>query len=91
LLEDAVTNPIAAQAAALIFGAFIIALAAILIFLPAPAGEWSPNVRPQRSRHRELQPKRDLLGEFVVIGPEDHRREDLVYQRVYGDRSRIRL
>jgi hypothetical protein len=32
LLEDAVANPLAAQAAALIFAAFIIALAAILLF-----------------------------------------------------------
>lgn len=91
LLEDAVANPIAAQAAALIFGAFIIALAAILIFYLLRPENGAPTPRPQRSRHRESLPKKDLLGEFVVIGPGDQHREDLVYQRVYRDRSRIRL
>ena len=91
LLEDAVTNPLAAQAAALIFSAFIIALAAILLFYLVRPENSAPTPRPRRSRHRELLPKKDLLGEFVVIAPGDHRREDLVYQRVYRDRSRIRL
>src|SRR6266436_1264604 len=91
LLEDAVANPLAAQAAALIFSAFIIALAAILLFYLLRPENGAPTPRPHRSRHRELLPKKDLLGEFVVIGPGDHRREGLVYQRANKDRSRIRL
>ena len=91
LLEDAVANPLAAHAAALIFGAFIIALAAILLFYLLRPKNGAPTSRPQRSRHGELLPTKDLLGEIVVIGPGDRRRQDLVYQRVYRDRSRIRL
>lgn len=91
LLEDAVANPLAAQAAALIFGAFIIALAAILLFYLLRPENSAPAPPPQQSRHGELLPKKDLLGEFVVLGPGDHRRENLVYQRVYRDRSHIRL
>ena len=91
LLEDAVANPLAAHAAALIFGAFITALAAILLFYLIRPENGAPTSRPLQSRHGELLPTKDLLGEIVVIGPGDRRRQDLVYQRVYRDRSRIRL
>jgi len=91
LLEDAVANPLAAQAAALIFGAFIIALAAILLFYLLRPENGEPTSRPQQPRHGELLPNKNLIGDIVVAGPGDHRREDLVYQRVYRDNSRIRL
>src|SRR6266404_5797124 len=91
LLEDAVANPLAAQAAALIFGAFITALAAILLFYIIRPENGAPTSRPLQSRHGELLPKKKLLGEIAVIEPGDRRRQDLVYQRVYRDRSRIRL
>ena len=91
LLEDAVANPLAAQAAALIFAAFIIALAAILLFYLIRPENGAPTSRTQQPRHGELLPNKNLLGEIAVIEPGDHRREDLVYQRVYRDRSRIRL
>jgi hypothetical protein len=91
LLEDAVANPLAAQAAALIFGAFITALAAILLFYIIRPENGAPTSRTQQPRHGELLPNKNLLGEIAVIEPGDHRREDLVYQRVYRDRSRIRL
>jgi hypothetical protein len=91
LLEDAVADPLAAQAAALIFAAFIIALAAILLFYLIRPENGAEMSRTQQSRHGELLPKKNLLGEIALIEPGDHRREDLVYQRVYRDRSRIRL
>lgn len=91
ILEDAVANPLAAQAAALIFGAFIIAVAAILLFYLLRPENAAPTSRPQQPRHGELLPNKNLLGEIVVLGPGDRRRQDLVYQRVYRDRSRVRL
>ena len=91
LLEDAVANPLAAQAAALIFGAFITALAAILLFYLIRPENGAPTSRTQQPQHGELPSKNKLLGDIVVAGPGDHRREDLVYQRVYRDNSRIGL
>ena len=91
MLRDAVANPLAAQAATLISGAFIIALAAILLFYLIRPENGAPTPRRQHSRHDVLLPKKDLLGGIIVIGPRDHHRQDLVYQRVYRDNSRIRL
>ena len=91
ILEDAVANPIAVQAAALIFGAFIIALATILLFyLIRP--ESSPRTsRREQTLHLELLPQRELLEEAPVTPSQESSREGLVYQRVYKDHSRIRL
>ena len=91
LLEDAVANPLPAQAAALIFGAFITALAAILLFYLLRPKNGAPTSRPLQPHHVELLPKKNLLGEIAAIEPGDRRREDLVYQRVYRDNSRIQL
>ena len=91
LLEDAVANPLAAQAAALIFAAFIIALAAILLFYLLRPENGAPTSRTQQPRHGELLPNKNLLGEIVAIRPGDQPHQDLLYQRVYRDRSRIRL
>jgi hypothetical protein len=90
VLEDAFANPLAAQAAALIFGAFVIALATILLYyLVKPRGE------PRRSReeHRRQAnplPKKEFLEEVSLVARQDDGRKDLVYQRVYVDHSRIR-
>jgi hypothetical protein len=91
LLRDAVANPLGAQAATLIFGAFIIALATILLFYLLRPDNGAPRSRRQRSRHGELLPKKDLFGKIVVMEARDRRPQDLVYQRVYRDQSRIRL
>jgi hypothetical protein len=91
MLGDAVANPLAAQAATLISGAFIMALATILLFYLIRPENRAPTPRPQLSRHGEFLPKKDLFGKIVVMEPRDHRRQDLVYQRVYRDNSRIRL
>ena len=91
LLGDALLNPLAAQAAALIFGAFSIALATILLFYLLRPERRAPSCHRQQSRHRGLLPKRELLGKIVVMEPRNQHRPDLVYQRVYRDQSRIRL
>ena len=91
LLGDAVANPLAAQAATLIFGAFITALATILLFYLLRPDNGTPRSRRQRSRHGELLPKKELFGKIVVMEARDRHRQDLVYQRVYRDNSRIRL
>jgi hypothetical protein len=91
LLRDAVANPLAAEAATLIFGAFIIALATILLFYLLRPDNGTPRSLRQQSRHGELPPKRELRGKIVVMEVRSRRRQDLVYQRVYRDNSRIRL
>ena len=91
MLRDAVANPLAAQAASLISGAFILALATILLFYLIRPEIGAPTLRRQQSRHGELLPKKELLGKIVVMEARNHRRKDLVYQRVYRDNSRIRL
>jgi hypothetical protein len=91
ILEDAVANPIAAQAAGLIFGAFIIALATILLFyLIRPDG--SPRTsRREQTLHLELLPQQELLEQAPLTPSQESSREGPVYQRVYKDHSRIRL
>jgi hypothetical protein len=92
ILEDAFADPLAAQAAALIFGAFIIALATILLYyLVKPRGE------PRRGRRDRPHPGARLpkqefvdVEEIALDTAQDDARKDLVYQRVYVDHSRIR-
>jgi hypothetical protein len=90
ILEDAFSDPLAVQAAALIFGAFIIALATILLYyLVKPRRELS-RVRKQRPHPAERLPKHAFVDEVSLVAPPDGDRKDLVYQRVYVDHSRIR-
>ena len=92
ILEDTFSDPLAAQAAALIFGAFIIALATILLYyLVKPRGE------PHRMGRDRTRPAARLakhgfvdVEEISLAAPRDDARKDLVYQRVYVDHSRIR-
>jgi hypothetical protein len=87
ILEDAFADPLAAQAAALIFGAFSIALATILLYyLVKPRGE------PRRMGRERPHPEQEFVDveEIALDAPQDDARKDLVYQRVYVDHSRIR-
>jgi hypothetical protein len=87
ILEDTFSDPLAAQAAALIFGAFSIALATILLYyLVKPRGE------PRRTRRDRPHPEQEFVDveEIALNAPQDDARKDLVYQRVYVDHSRIR-
>ena len=89
ILEDAFSDPLAAQAAALIFGAFIIALATILLYyLIRPTTE--PRRTRKNLRHAVSVPSQEFMEEIPLVAPRDDARKDLVYQRVYVDHSRIR-
>jgi hypothetical protein len=90
MLEDVFANPIAAQAAALICGAFVIALATILLYYLI-----RPGTAPRRNRQKhELQdapqPESGFMQELTLSARREDGREDLAYQRVYVDHSRIR-
>jgi len=90
ILVDAFADPLAAQASALIFGAFVIALATILLFYLV-----KPRREPRRIRKERPHPAAGLLApEFIeevsFIASRHDARKDLVYQRVYVDHSRIR-
>jgi hypothetical protein len=91
ILEDAFAHPLAAQAAALIFGAFIIALATILLFYLIKPGKQPRMTRQERPGHAEVLSEQEFLEELSVLARQDDSRKDLVYQRVYVDHSRIRL
>ena len=90
ILEDAFANPLAAEGAGLIFGAFIIALATILLYyLVRPRGE-PHRSREERPRQAVVLQKQKFIEEVSLVARRDDSREDLVYQRVYVDHSRIR-
>jgi len=90
ILADAFAHPIEAGAAAVISAAFIIALAAILLFFL---------VKPQK-RFRTASPNRSLDSASPAVRPiskpvayavqRDHSRNNLTYQRFYVDHSRVR-
>jgi hypothetical protein len=90
LLEDAFANPIAAQAAALIAAAFIIALGTILLYyLISPGKKPGPSVQKRPQRPVSL-PKPQFFEEVPIAARQDNGRTDLAYQRIYVDHSRIR-
>lgn len=89
ILEDALANPVAAQATAVIAGAFSIALASILLFYLLKSSARPRSVADShRSRAISLQTSLDLRKSSLMAEGEDSRR-DLVYQRIYVDHSRI--
>lgn len=89
ILDDALANPIAAQAAAVIAAASSIALATILLFyLLKPVKKVSGAVPHGASK--VVPPNRQSLlrDSSRNAGEEDFHR-DLSYQRIYVDHSRI--
>jgi len=91
ILEDAVAHPLAAQAAALIFGSFIIALATVLLFYLIRPGSGPPRLRREQAHRDKSLPQQEFLEEAPVTAHQNKDHEDPVYQRVYKDHSRIRL
>jgi hypothetical protein len=91
ILEDAFAHPLAAQAAALISGAFIIALATILLFYLIKPGKQPRMMRQERPGHAAVLSEQEFLEGVSLLARQDDSRKDLVYQRVYVDHSRIRL
>lgn len=90
ILDDAFANPRDAGAVAVISAAFIIALAAMLLFFL---------IKPQR-RSRPASPDGSLDSSSPAVRPifkpvaravqRDNSRNNLTYQRFYVDHSRIR-
>jgi hypothetical protein len=89
ILEDALANPVAAQPAAVIAGAFSIALATILLFyvLKPSVGMYSPADRRHRRTIASEAPLE--LPKTSPMAQEGDSRRDLLYQRIYVDHSRI--
>jgi hypothetical protein len=90
ILADAFENPVAAQAAALIGAAFVIALASIILYYLL-----KPRKNPHALKRRHRVQERSRL----VMPPLDRPRSvsetqviqmDLPYQRNYVDHTRIR-
>jgi hypothetical protein len=90
ILADAMANPIAAQAAAVIAGAFIIALATILLFYLIKPEKKPRAAGLQHARDAISAAKRPLFGEASWMTAGEDPRRDLAYQRLYVDHSRIR-
>lgn len=91
IIEDAFAHPLAAQAAALISGAFAIALATILLFYLIKPGKQPRMIREDHPRHAAVPSERKVLEELSLSVRRDDGDKDLASQRVYVDHSRIRL
>lgn len=89
ILEDALANPVAAQAAAVIAAAFSIALATILLFYVLKPGKNTGAAVPQRASRVLAPAKKSFLSESSKSAKEDDSRKDLAYQRIYVDHTRI--
>jgi hypothetical protein len=66
ILEDAFSDPLAAQAAALIFGAFIIALATILLYYLVKPRTEPRRSRQERPRRAAVPTKLEFIGRFPL-------------------------
>jgi hypothetical protein len=91
ILEDAFAHPLAAQAAALISGAFIIALATILLYYLIKPGNEPRVIRQDHPQHAALSSEQEVLEEISLSARRDDSGKDPASQRVYVDHSRIRL
>lgn len=90
LLVDAFANPIEAQAAALICGAFIIALATILLYYLVKPTKTSGAAASSRARHVISLAESGAQDEPLAVDRHPDSRADLAYQRGYVDHTRIR-
>jgi hypothetical protein len=90
ILDDAFANPLGAQAVALVAAAVIIALATILLFYLLKPQSKAKKEAARRSHRSVARPKPALL-EAVPGNPQNGvNGQELAYQRVYVDHSRIR-
>ena len=89
ILQDAFANPLAAEGAALISAAFIITLAAMLLFFlirPRERLRTRSHVRVADFAAPAVKP----LANLAPPGMREDRSRTLAYQRFYVDHSRIR-
>jgi hypothetical protein len=90
ILEDAFANPLNAGAAAVISAAFIIALAAMMLFFLV-----KPRTRPRTTSldhalRSESSAVRPHFDPGTATARQQNLRNNLAYQRFYVDPSRIR-
>jgi hypothetical protein len=90
ILADAFAHPIEAGAAAVISAAFIIALAAMLLFFLIKPQRRSRTAHPVRSLDSAHPATRPIVKPVARAAQRDHSRNNLTYQRFYVDHSRIR-
>ena len=89
ILEDAFANPLEAGGAALISAAFIITLAAILLFYLIKPSKRPPTISNARAFDSAVavQP---FFNPAAGAAHQDNLRNNLAYQRFYVDHCRIR-
>lgn len=89
VLEDTFANPLTAQAAALIFGAFITALAVTLFYFLLRPRKRNGLARRTRKHDAALVEDQSPVTEGPSAIPGTAPCEDLAYKRVYADRAPI--
>ena len=90
ILADAFAHPIEAGAAAVISAAFIIALAAMLLFFLIKPQRRTRTASPVRSLDSPHPATRPIVKPVARAAHQDNSRNNLTYQRFYVDHSRIR-
>jgi len=90
ILEEAFANPLDAGAAAVITAAFIITLAAMLLFFLIHPGKKIRTASPDRTADSATTTVRPVCKPLAGPVRQDHLRSNLSYQRFYVDHSRIR-
>jgi hypothetical protein len=90
ILQDAFANPFTAGAAALITAAFILALAAVLLFFLIKPRNIPRAISHTRSPDAAAPAGPPIFKPAPKATNQQHLRTDLVYQRFYVDRSCIR-
>jgi hypothetical protein len=90
ILEDALANPIEAGASAVISAAFIITLAAMLLFFLVKPSTRSRTTSHARDFDSRAPAARPFLSPAARGVRQDNLRNNLAYQRFYVDHSRIR-
>jgi len=90
ILADAFAHPIEAGAAAVISAAFIIALAAMLLFFLIKPQRRFWTASPDRPLDSASPAVRPIFKPVARAAQRDNSRNNLTYQRFYVDHSRIR-
>ena len=89
IIEDAFANPLEAGGAALISAAFIITLAAILLFYLIKPRKGPPTISNARAFDSAVAAQ-PFFNPSAGAARQDNLRNNLAYQRFYVDHSRIR-
>jgi len=90
ILDDAFANPRDAGAAAVLSAAFIIALAAMLLFFLIKPKRRLRTANADDSLDAAMPPVRPIVKPVARAGQPDNSGNNLTYQRFYVDNSRIR-